>query len=92
MTGDEGEDPVHLQLSRDEALVLFEWIHRVEEAGRFRQVVHDSAEVVALWRLSGVLEKALPEPFDPNYRDLVRAASERLLKGQDPDPLSLYSP
>lgn len=90
MTQPEGERPVQLQLSRDEALVLFEWVHRVEEARRFRQVVHESAEVVALWRLSGALEKALAEPFDPDYRDLLRSASERLLKGQDPDPLSLY--
>jgi hypothetical protein len=89
MTAGEGE-PVHLQLSRDEALVLFEWVHRIEDAGRFRQVVHQSAEVVALWRLSGVLEEALAEPFGPNYQDLVRAASERLLKGHDPDPLSQY--
>jgi len=90
MTEGDVERTVDLQLSRDEALVLFEWIHRVEEDGRFRQVVHESAEVVALWKLSGALEKALAEPFDPNFRDLVRAASERLLKGQDPDPRSLY--
>jgi hypothetical protein len=86
----EGRRTVNLQLSLDAALVLFEWIHRVEEEGRFKQVVHESAEVVALWAMSGVLEKALAEPFDPNYKKLVQAASKRLLEGQDPDPLSLY--
>lgn len=88
---DQGDRVVGLQLSRDEALVLFDWIHRIEDQRRFRQVVDNSAEVVALWSLSAVLEKALDEPFDPTYGDLVRAASERLLEGQDPDPLSLYA-
>jgi hypothetical protein len=90
MAEDESKRTIHLQLSRDAALVLFEWIHRVEDEGRFRQVVRGSAEVVALWALSATLEKTLPEPSDPNYGDLVRAASDRLLEGQDPDPLSLY--
>jgi len=91
MTEGHDEDTIDLQLSRDEALVLFEWVQRIEAEGRFRQVVKESAEVVALWALSARLEKALAEPFAPNYLELLRAASERLMEGQDPDPLSLYS-
>lgn len=82
---------VHLQLSHDVALVLFEWIHNVEEQpGRLRQAVNQSAEVVALWALSGVLEKALAEPFAANYGELLQRAQERLVEGHDPDPLSFY--
>jgi len=81
---------ISLELTHDEALVLFEWIHGVEEERRFRQVVSQSAEVVALWALSGALEKALAEPFAPDYRELIRAASQRLVQGQNPDPLSMY--
>jgi hypothetical protein len=35
-------------------------------------------EIAALWRLEGLLEKALVEPFDSRYGELVRDARERL--------------
>ncbi len=33
------EQTINLELTHDVALVLFEWIHGVEEERRFRQVV-----------------------------------------------------
>jgi hypothetical protein len=69
--------PVTIELSSDEALVLFEWLASADffnalpapqEAGR-----------IALWKLEGKLEKLLVEPFAPNYVDIVAAARRRLV-------------
>jgi hypothetical protein len=64
-----GEDrTVCLRLTRAEALVLFEWLARVD-AARNRP-----AEDPVLWRLEGQLERTLVEPLAPNYKQAVEAA------------------
>jgi hypothetical protein len=80
-------DTITLELSKDEALVLFEWLYRREDARRADKNARkddpdkaplDAEEIV----LSGVLcllEKELVEPFNPNYDDLVAAARLRIL-------------
>ena len=73
-------DGVIIQLSRDEALVLFEWLHRCEDEGRLAHAAHH-AEQVALWNLSALLERELVEPFSQNYAKLVVEAQERLADG-----------
>jgi hypothetical protein len=72
-----GGDRVIIQLSRDEALVLFEWLHRSEDEDRASPPEHP-AEQVALWNLSALLERELVEPFKQNYSQLVVEARERL--------------
>lgn len=73
-------DTVTLTLSRDEAIVLFEWLHRFNaEAGhRFE----DQAEERVLWNLEASLESTLAEPFKPEYDELLAAARSRV---RDPD-------
>lgn len=73
-------DPVTLTLSRDEAIVLFEWLHRCNaEAGhRFE----DQAEERVLWNLEALLESTLAEPFKPEYDEILAAARSRV---RDPD-------
>jgi hypothetical protein len=65
-----------ITLSRDVALVLFELLSRMGKGSALRLL--DSADQRALWALEGQLEKLLPEPFLPNYAEIVRAARERL--------------
>ena len=72
-----GNDQVIIQLSRDEVLVLFEWLHRFEVEDGISPFAHP-AEQVSLWNLSAVLERELAEPFSVNYRPLVKEARERL--------------
>jgi hypothetical protein len=70
-------EPVALVLGRSEALVLFEKL-----ADFYRQEslpISDDAERLALVRLHGALEKALVEPFSPDYRDLIRRARADLI-------------
>lgn len=69
-------NPVTATLTQDEALVLFEFLARNEEADNFP--VADEAEERVLWRLHGQLEKQIAEVFDPNYHELVRQARARL--------------
>jgi len=79
-------EPVDLQLTSDEALVLFDWLHRCEDDGEFRQPEHRGEEV-ALWNLSAVLERVLVQPFQHDYLDLVRAARSRLAGEELPEPV-----
>lgn len=68
---------VTITLTSDEALVLFELLHRWEDSDRVNAPEHQG-EQVALWNLSALLERALVEPFDAGYADLVAAARDRL--------------
>jgi hypothetical protein len=68
---------VSIALTADEALVLFDLLHRWEDDDRVTAPQH-AAEQVALWNLSALLERELGEPFDPHYADLVAQARSRL--------------
>jgi hypothetical protein len=74
-------DEVVVRLSADEALVLFEWLHRGEDLDRPAPIEH-RAEQVALRNFSALLESELVEPFKANYTALVDSARERLVVGR----------
>jgi hypothetical protein len=69
-------ESVQIEITKDEALVLFEFLARFSETGTLELV--DQAEERALWNLSCVLEKILVEPFCPDYLDIIKAARDRL--------------
>jgi hypothetical protein len=69
-------EPIGLQLSADEALVLFELLSRFEENDTF--MIADPTESHALSRLLAQLEKRLVTPFDPRYAAFLAAAQARL--------------
>jgi len=71
------KDDVTLVLSKDEALVLFEWLFTAKDIGRLPD--EGSAEERVFWKLEGLLERTLAEPFHPNCAALVEAARKRLL-------------
>ena len=50
----DAENDVTLRLTADEALVLFDWVHRCEDEGEVVQPVHDG-ERTALFNLSALL-------------------------------------
>jgi hypothetical protein len=68
---------IRVDVSADAALVIFDLLHRWEEAGALRPAL-DLAERTALSELSVVLERSLPEPFLADYRDLVETARARI--------------
>jgi hypothetical protein len=67
---------VTLTLSRDEALVFFEWLARFnsEEGRQFE----DQAEERVLWNLEASLELRLVEPFAPDYQQILEGARARV--------------
>lgn len=70
-------DEVSIGLSRDQALVLFEWLARTA-AGEQPASFVDQAEQRVLWDLEATLEKYLTEPFKSDYRHLLEAARGRV--------------
>jgi hypothetical protein len=69
-------EPVRLELTGDEALVLFEFLARFDDNNML--AVQDQAEERALWNLHCVLQKQLVEIFHPDYKELLTAARDRL--------------
>lgn len=72
----EPEHTVTIELSADEAIVLFEYLTRTDESGDYRP--KPGGEVAALWRLEGALEKKVDLLFSPEYGDALDAARARL--------------
>lgn len=75
------EKKVQFELSRDEALVLFEWLARFNKATDQRFA--DQAEQRVLWDLEAMLESELAEPFASNYDELLAAARSRVRDPQE---------
>jgi hypothetical protein len=65
-----------LELTDDQALVFFEWLSRLDESDAVP--CEHEAERQVLWALHGKLEKALTEPFRPDYRALLQKARSRI--------------
>ena len=71
---------VSIELSEDEVLVLFEWLHRINENPQVE--FEDQAEQRAAWDLEAALESANPALFSGDYMQRVLAARDRV---RDPD-------
>ena len=71
--------PAVLHLSADEALVLFEFLARVDYEERL--AFADAAEERVLTTLLGQLEKQLVAPFDSGYTALLARARDQVRGG-----------
>jgi hypothetical protein len=69
-------EPVPIELTGDEALVLFELLSRFSDTNTF--AIEDQAEARALWNLLCLLQKRLVAPFRPDYREILSQARDRL--------------
>jgi hypothetical protein len=69
---------VTVKVAPDEAVVLFELLHRCEDAGWYETADLLPGERTALRALSGRLENLVVEPFDNQYSEFVDQARERL--------------
>jgi hypothetical protein len=65
------DDEICIRFSRVEALVLFEWLARVDDAQA--APIEHPAEQKVLWLLEGQLEKQV-RVFASNYKQLVEEA------------------
>jgi len=67
-----------LEFTKDQALVFFEWLSRLDDAEELR-AQHEAEERV-IWLLLGQLECALVEPFLPDHKNLLEQARTRVLQ------------
>ena len=73
-----------LTISKDDAIVLFEFFWRFEETGRLG-FVHP-AEYIVLQKLSAQIDKMTSVPFNnPNYSWNIEAARNRVAAGFEGD-------
>ncbi|MEU0554286.1 hypothetical protein [Dactylosporangium sp. NPDC006015] len=76
------EDDFTIKLTRDQALVLSDWLDRIMGTAEFDSLVNqDRAVWSPLHRIAGTLETSLVEVFVPDYPARLDAARERLLDG-----------
>ncbi len=71
------EDRVTIRLTKEEAIVLFEFLGRFNERDR-DELFEDQAEQRVLWDIECILEKRLAEPFRADYPAIVRRAREQV--------------
>jgi len=69
-----------IKLSEDEALILHDILYRISTN---EEIFPDIADRKVLWTLEAQLDKALIEPFMPNYDELVEAAKNRIRNGNE---------
>jgi hypothetical protein len=69
----------NIELTHAEALVLFEWITRNDNAETFSFA--DEAEQRVIWKIEALLEKILVEPLSPEYEHLLAAARQDVRNG-----------
>ena len=65
---------VKIELSRSEALVLFDWLSRFDETGD--STFTDQAEPRVLWNIEAILERGFAEPLHPDYDRFLAVARE----------------
>lgn len=70
-------DEILIKLDKDEALVLFEFLSRLNNK-EIKEIFEDQAEQKTLWILEGQLEKQLVEPFKPEYKDIIKEARNKI--------------
>lgn len=66
---------VNIELTREEAIVLFEFLCRFNENDDLSRF-EDQSEQRALWDLECILEKKLSETFQADYQEIVKKARE----------------
>lgn len=76
------EEVVLIELSKDEALVLHEFLSAVGGAGRAQVFEHRSEELLAR-EIAGLIRAELPEAKRPDYEALLAEARHRLSQPQE---------
>ena len=67
------EQKVNIELTKEEAIVLFEFLGKFNENDDLNRF-EDQAEQRVLWDIECVLEKVLSEPFRVDYEEIVKKA------------------
>lgn len=77
MESTQKNNKVLLELTKEEAIVLLDWLSRFneDEKSKFFQ---DQAEERVLWNMEASLEKTISEVFESNYGEILYKAREKV--------------
>ncbi len=67
---------IRIELTEDEAWVLFEFTRRISDSEKL--TILDQAEERALWNLCCIFEKSMHQPADTIYEEFITRCRERL--------------
>jgi hypothetical protein len=70
-------EEINIKLTKDEALVLFEFISRFNET-EHKELFQDQSEQKMMWLIEGQLQKILVEPFRPDYKEIIDNARNNI--------------
>lgn len=70
-------DKVLLELTKEESIVLLDWLTRFNQR-EFSDTIEDQAEQRILWDMEVSLEKIISETFDNNYIEILSSARKKL--------------
>ncbi|MEV0027299.1 hypothetical protein AB0H45_34950 [Streptomyces atroolivaceus] len=76
------ESQITIKLTSDEALVLSDWLEKLQMTDLSR-VVDDPAVWSPIHRIAGTLDTTLPELFAADYGQRLEAARQRLRADND---------
>lgn len=68
---------VNIELTKEEAIALFEFLGRFNKNDDLNKF-EDQSEQRVLWDLECILEKELSEPFRANYHEIVKKARDNV--------------
>ena len=68
---------INIKLTKDEALILFDFLARFNKT-EHSDIFEDQSEEKVLWIIEGQLEKQLAEPFKPEYKDIITKARNKI--------------
>lgn len=71
---------IKIELSKEEALVLYDWLSTFND-GNNQTLLNDQSEERVLFDLESLLETHLVEPLKSNYTELVEEARSKI-RGQ----------
>jgi hypothetical protein len=71
------EENIKLTVTKEEALVLFEFLVRFNQSNH-PDIFEDQSEHKTLSILEGKLEKQLVEPFKPDYKNILIEARNKI--------------
>ncbi len=73
---------VNIELTKDEAIVLFEFLCRFNENDNLTSF-EDQSEHRVLWDLECILEKELSELFRADYKEILKKARDTVRDGKE---------
>ena len=79
------KEVISIQLTHNEALVLFEFLGRINELEdkisekkETSKIFEDESELKVLWDIEAQLERVLVEPFNPDCKEIIDRARKEI--------------